>query len=251
MEEIRVIDIKQRLFNSAHIDPSCDHLLQNSAVSQVSLKERTDDHSVLMDDLLVDSALLVSLHFDGLISGIRIHVAQGHRADIEEAHRGFTCEEVCHFLVVSGHISRGDHAFFYGYRPDRARAGDVAGSVNIGIAGLAGLIIDKTETAQFKAAVRQELHVGAYARCDYKEVAGDHSAVAEDDFRDLVFVIDRHFINTDAIVLLNSVRRKCVDIGLCRFLIELLIEKPAGEVAQDDLDAQFQKSRRAVDADKT
>ena len=66
-----------------------------------------------------------------------------------------------------------------------------------------------------------------------------------------MFVINRHFVDANAIVLLNAVRRKCVDIGLCRFLIELLIEKPAGEVAQDDLDAQFQKTCRAVNADKT
>ena len=56
MEKVRIIDLEQRLFDLGHIDLPGDHLLQDAAVSQVSLQERTDDPAFLMDDLLVDVA---------------------------------------------------------------------------------------------------------------------------------------------------------------------------------------------------
>ena len=66
-----------------------------------------------------------------------------------------------------------------------------------------------------------------------------------------MLVIDRHFVDAYAVVLLNAVRVKRVDIGLGRSLVQLPVQKPACEITQDDLDAEFQETARAVDADKS
>ena len=57
VEEIRVIDIPQRLLYLRDIDISCNQLLKNSAVRDVVLKQSTDDFSVFVYDLFVNSAL--------------------------------------------------------------------------------------------------------------------------------------------------------------------------------------------------
>ncbi len=99
MEKVRIIDLEQRLFDLGHIDLPGDHLLQDAAVSQVSLQERTDDPAFLMDDLLVDVTFAVGLDFDGPVLGVGVDVAQGHGGDVEKAHGGFAGEEVGHLRL--------------------------------------------------------------------------------------------------------------------------------------------------------
>ena len=250
MEEVGVVDVEEGLLHFADVDLAGDHLLEDAAVGKVALEESADDLAVLVDDLFVDVAFAVGLDFDGLVLGVGVDVAQGHGGDVEEAHGGFTCEEVGHLLGDAAHVGGGDHAFLDGHGPDGRESGDVAGAVDVGVVGPAGGVVDQAEAGQLEAGILEEFDVGANACSDDEEVAGNDGAVAEDDSGDLMFVIDLDFIDADAVVLFNAAGVEGVDVGFGGFGVELFVEEPACEVAEDDFDAQFQEAGGAVDADQ-
>ena len=250
MEEVGVVDVEEGLLHFADVDLAGNHLLEDAAVGEVALEEGADDLAVLVDDLLVDVTFAVGLDFDGIVLGVGVDVAQGHGGDVQEAHGGFAGEEVGHLLGDAAHVGGGDHAFLDGYGPDRGQSGDVACAIDIGIVGLAGRVVDEAEAGQLEAGILEEFDVGADACGDDEEVAGDDGAVAEDDSGNLVLVVNLDFVDADAVVLFYAAGIKGVDVGLGCFGVELFVEEPAGEVAEDDFDAEFKEAGGAVDADQ-
>ena len=251
MEEIGIINVKERFFHPPDIDPPRDHLLQDAAVGQVSLQESTDDLSIPVDDLFIDIVFAEGLHPDAFIGGVGIDFAQRHGGDVQEPHSGLGSEKVCHLFMESSHVSGGDHALLDGHRPDRGTAGDIAGSVDIRVACAPGLIIDQPGAGELEPGILKELDVGADPRSDDKIVTGDDCPVAEDDRRDLMVIVDLHFVDTYSVVLFHSAGFKGVDIGLRRFPVELLVKEPAGKIAEDDLRAQLEETGGTVDPDET
>ena len=84
MEEVGIIDLKQRLFDPGHVDLPGDHLLQDAAVSQISLQQGADDDTVLGYHLFIDPVLVIGIDSVAVIG--RRHNAQGHRVDAQKAH---------------------------------------------------------------------------------------------------------------------------------------------------------------------
>ena len=59
-------------------------------------------------------------------------------------------------------------------------------------------------------------------------------------------IIDRHFADTDSVVLLNPSLRERINVSFRGSLIKLLVQKPAGKIAQCDFDAEIQETACAV-----